>query len=537
MAQVGDTYDIVIVGAGVSGLYSAYKLMNPTTKKPTICVLEKLDRVGGLLKSDLVKIDGYEIKQEEGGMRFYKDSKVYELALELGLKDQIIDFSMGSEKNLNYFRGCRFTDEQAKKDKVWYKLFNTGMSKEEQDKYTLPDYILNGVFNKIRLENKAEQPTTPEEWQDVRLKWSFQGKKLYEWDFEYLLRKCDLSYETITMIAGSLGFKSLFNRNANAGFGFQSNLDFSSSPKFLTLKYGYDQIPLTLREKVVEQGVIVQEQSEVVKLDDEQGGEYPIRIEYNDNTNKPRTIRCRRCILALPKLALQSLASKNNWMNEKPNFPLYINSVISESLTKINLYFETQWWSVLGIDSGPNYTDLKLGTVYIFNPIKDPQERKLADMKKPGSLTIYCDYDKSFYWHSMQSIGGSYLPRDGVKPPENCVLAKKMVVDVALDQLTLLFQEPNFVESMPKNYVPIKIPPPVLATYTHWTEPRFGDSVHAWKVGSDDGIISPGMFSVLGDSIAIVGESYSLVQEWVEGALDQTNSYLSLFQQSMVPKK
>ncbi|KAI6649650.1 hypothetical protein LOD99_6654 [Oopsacas minuta] len=216
-------------------------------------------------------------------------------------------------------------------------------------------------------------------------------------------------------------------------------------------------------------------------------------------------------------------------------FSPYVDSVISESLTKINLYFEKQWWSILGIDSGPNYTDLKLGTVYIFNPIKEPAER-LKAYEDPGSLTIYCDYDNSYYWHSMQSIGKDYQPKDNVKVPLHSVLAKEQVVVVAMDQLAQLFQRSNFKKGSPRDVTPmeplINIPDPVLATYTHWTEPRFGDSCHAWKVFSNDSIVSPGMFNVLGPNIGIIGESYSLVQEWVDGSLTQTNSYLEYLTQS-----
>ncbi|KAI6647679.1 hypothetical protein LOD99_8644 [Oopsacas minuta] len=216
-------------------------------------------------------------------------------------------------------------------------------------------------------------------------------------------------------------------------------------------------------------------------------------------------------------------------------FSPYVDSVISECLTKINLYFKKQWWSILGIDSGPNYTDLQLGTVYIFNPIKEPAER-LKAYEDPGSLTIYCDYDNSYYWQSMQSIGQDYQPKDNVKVPLHSVLAKEQVVAVAMDQLAQLFQRSNFKKGSPRDVTPmeplIEIPDPVLATYTHWTDPRFGDSCHAWKVFSNDSIDSPGMFNVLGPNIGIIGESYSLVQAWVDGSLTETNSYLEYLTKS-----
>jgi protoporphyrinogen oxidase len=67
--------DVLIVGAGVSGLYSAWRLLEQDNKRKVI-VLDRLNRVGGRLDSDLVTIpnpyDDQEtlVKEEEGGMRF-----------------------------------------------------------------------------------------------------------------------------------------------------------------------------------------------------------------------------------------------------------------------------------------------------------------------------------------------------------------------------------------------------------------------------------------------------------------------------------
>ena len=41
--------------------------------------------------------------------------------------------------------------------------------------------------------------------------------------------------------------------------------------------------------------------------------------------------------------------------------------------------------------------------------------------------------------------------------------------------------------------------------------------------GVNDGAVSPAMYSLLGDNIAIIGESYSIAQGWVEGSLMRTN--------------
>ena len=67
----------MIVGGGISGLYCAMKLMQYKQENPnnyenlkSISILEKSDRLGGRLDTDIIKINEKTVKEEEGGMRF-----------------------------------------------------------------------------------------------------------------------------------------------------------------------------------------------------------------------------------------------------------------------------------------------------------------------------------------------------------------------------------------------------------------------------------------------------------------------------------
>lgn len=74
-------YDYLIVGAGISGLYTAYKLQkyNPHAK---ICIIESADYIGGRLYT--ITHDG--LTFDAGGARFNnKQQRILELITELGL--------------------------------------------------------------------------------------------------------------------------------------------------------------------------------------------------------------------------------------------------------------------------------------------------------------------------------------------------------------------------------------------------------------------------------------------------------------------
>ena len=99
--------DVVIVGAGVAGLYCAYRLLKEDPKRRVV-LFDLLNRVGGRLDTDLVRIrdlDGklVAVKDEEGGMRFNQSmTELLALLHELGMDGDIVPFGMGSDDNYDH---------------------------------------------------------------------------------------------------------------------------------------------------------------------------------------------------------------------------------------------------------------------------------------------------------------------------------------------------------------------------------------------------------------------------------------------------
>ena len=192
-SKLKDNTDVLILGAGVSGLYTAYRLLEKDNKRKVV-ILDRLNRTGGRLDSDLVAIkDPYDdkdsiVKEEEGGMRF-EDSMAELMSLfsALNLCKDAVYFPMTT--NRYFFRGHSFTEAESKKNNnaIWGELYDLEPAEQNQS----PGYILNVIYKRILnvngVENVPKKPT-PEFWQKFRLEFTWDGVELYKWQLGGLIR-------------------------------------------------------------------------------------------------------------------------------------------------------------------------------------------------------------------------------------------------------------------------------------------------------------------------------------------------------------
>ena len=155
--------DVVIVGAGVAGLYTAWKLLKDHHDL-RIVIVERLNRTGGRLDTDLIRIKDSTgrdsiVRDEEGGMRFTDEDlmpELYHLIRELGLQDQIVPFPLTNPNNRYYVRGHSFASKDAV-PALWSLLYN--LAPAEQDK--TPGTILSEVYHALLSANDEKPPTIP----------------------------------------------------------------------------------------------------------------------------------------------------------------------------------------------------------------------------------------------------------------------------------------------------------------------------------------------------------------------------------------
>ncbi|MEM7416332.1 MAG: FAD-dependent oxidoreductase [Gemmatimonadota bacterium] len=526
--------DVVIVGAGVAGLYCAWRILTYYPEK-RVLVVDRLNRTGGRLQSDLIDYGGGEVREEEGGMRFVS---AHDLLLRtfaaLDKCPDIVTFPMQdpSGHNRRAYRGRSFTvkGSEADHNAIWGELYNLAPDgSEPRERGVEPAEIISDVYTRVLRENGHDEPPanpTPDFWQRLRLDFTWKGTSLKDWQFWGLLTDMGYSNECVVMLTQTIGFEGPIVDMANAGVALQLLMDFPADPAFYTARAGFAAIPDALADRVEKAGGRIALDTELTAIAQKSDGSYELAFapEWTDRTRAglgvPTTqVHTPEAILAIPSGPLMDLYPNSPALHAVKDTQALLErlrSVVGLPLLKVNLYYERPWWEngSLGIPpftAGPSFTDLAINAVYPFGSIEgDP-------IDGPAALTIYCDYAKINLWRGLQGIPpmfDSEIQRAHSHKPQTIFPASQAVVREVTAQLKLLFD----VDALPE---------PVMTSYQLWTdELETGAAYHQWALGADDRDVIANLIEPL-PGLYTAGEAYSDMQGWVEGALRSAELVLS----------
>jgi monoamine oxidase len=258
--------------------------------------------------------------------------------------------------------------------------------------------------------------------------------------------------------------------------------------------------------------------TEVTSIDSK-GGRFIVNMQRG---KEQVAVSCSQVILALPAAAMQQLQTASPALNALKNprageLQRNIESVISMRLCKINLYYNQAWWrdqiegNVPNIENGGSFTSLPLGSAYAFDPMV------VGDVTGPAALTIYCDFNNTNFWETLQQVGPKFTSplqeEYNHTRPQVMFPASERVVKEATKQLKELFQM-------------ISVPWPVLTSFRLWSgEEQFGYAYHQWARFANDRDVMKTIASPV-KNIFVCNEAFSDDQGWVNGSLRSANIVL-----------
>ena len=314
MNQQSYLYDYVIVGAGISGLYTAYELCKkyPSAK---ICILEATNYIGGRLHS--IKYDG--LIMDSGGARFNTEQhRIISLIKEVGLWDKVIPIS----GDTTYIP---IND-----------LPNTDASMELKDKFpSIDDFIL---FMKNYIKEKKIKRDT------------LINSTILDFAVEHFSKEYPKIKQHLTNIYPY--YSELGVLNAVEGINLFSN-EFSDKTKYYILNGGLEQLADTIYDKLLElkktnkcnidiyKETPLLEISEGLCLRNRQTG-HVITTNKQDKNNDKIKFTANKLILTIPKnkllqikITMNSIKNDNDRIDRIDKLFKNINSVQNEPLYRI----------------------------------------------------------------------------------------------------------------------------------------------------------------------------------------------------------
>jgi monoamine oxidase len=520
-------YDVAIVGGGVSGIYSGWRLLSNlydsailrqwagATGKLRVAVFEASDRIGGRLLSarsphcpDTVC--------EIGGMRYTSEQPIVRSLVENELNlphyQQVVD----EPENIVYLRGkqIRFKDTQDAHhlpyDLDWAERQQL-LAGSKADPSGLIAWAIGQVLPGT-LTAKSSQ-----ELEKYLQTVTVDGTPLYHHGFWNLLARA-MSNEAYELARAMVGY-DILGSNANAVDLIPEVFGFSPNEQFYLLNGGYDAVPWTLQQRFQELGGEVIQNTSLASFDKAalDGGETGVTLQFRKGHDP---VTARAIILAMPRRSLEMLAPKGPVLDpaQAPEVQKLLPSVEPVALYKLFLVYSHPWWQNVGVTQGRSLTDTPVRQCYYWpaNTGTGPAPNTNAP------LMAYNDQLNVDFWAGLTAVREN--PRMFARQTAE-LQAPSNDFEKRLRQNWKEHEAPDeMVSEMHRQLMRMHgvqyAPRPVDAAFMDWSVDPYGAGVHFWNRGYKSWEVLQQMTQpVSGFPCYICGEAYSTVQTWAEGAL------------------
>jgi monoamine oxidase len=519
VAEPGDeVLDVAIVGAGVAGTYTAWRLLcdvPPRDRPPKIAIFEGSDRVGGRLLS--LKPPGMDhLVCELGGMFFTNVFPlVCGLAKRLGLAVQSMP---GSQQDLRYLRRVRLANDAKT---VPYHF-------TDAEKLSSPDALLANAIDALvpgvlRLHGAAL---------DERLRTAtVDGIHLADWGFWNLLyRKMSSEAFAYTSDTNPDDY-SLINWNAADAIRSMQLLNVDGIQVFHATD-GYAGIPQTMAAAVEGAGAAVKAKHRLKRFAME--GDL-VRLELAADSRgwgpaaagRSVTVRARKLVLAMPRRSLE-LLEQTGPVFESAAAQAMLASVTPIPMFKMYSCYATPWWKALGYGpQGYAITDMPLRACMYWGTEGDQPG---ADPGNTHSLllTTLDDMMASSFWAGLRDPhhGPVFAPRAAAVGPALLGALPgsprwRQYADCTTDRIV------REAQRQLSEVHGIDVPEPYAVASMNWNQDPFGGAADFWKIHARSEDVMERMTQpVDGVPVYVCGDSFSRTQGWVEGALESAELML-----------
>ena len=497
-----NTYDTVVVGGGISGLYTAWRLKSNSPGEK-IAVLEATSRFGGRVFS--VKLPGLpDVPADFGAMHYLEDNvSVQSYLIKHVLKMQSKDFpTNSSDPRLPVvLRGKRLTMQQLSNVTEISKVYD--LTDAEKSFYTGPGSLYEYYVHRLvpNYDNATIDP-----WRER----TSDGRFVKDLGWLELAVLANMSDEAMRLIIDSSGYADFWD-NPNAAALAVQHTTFLHASEYKTFPGGMSDIVTSLVSVLKSLGVGLMANAKVSSL-------VKCAALYQLTAAK-RTACGKKVILALPHKALSSfewegLQLSHAWQSVTPVHAM-----------KLYLAYEKPWWREPPTQSksGWLYTNLPIQQVlYLGSQMDHASTGTSAGNTNSLLMAMYCTEQYTTTWESLSRYNASLEIFKGRPNPFATDTTPPVVEEVGrpvtMEMLAVVRKQLAALHGLPLEAVP----EPYTAALVDWPA-----AWHWWKPGANATELSEKVSQLSpSDDVYIVGEAYSNLQGWIQGALSNAEHVL-----------
>lgn len=517
-----EVLDVAVVGGGIAGVYSAWRLMESQKMKgkKNISVFELSDRIGGRLLS--VRPPGMpNTVCELGGMRYLSNQTYVKSLIEHKLRLKTKPQDVDEPNNIAFLRRTHMRlSEMRDSAKIPYDLSwaEQGRSPNELLPFAL-EQLIPGFSNLKGNELKKMLQT-----------YKFEGKYLYQYGFWNLLART-LSREAYQFTTKAGGY-DVTTQNWNAYDTIILNFDFSPGVTYRMLQNGYEEVPHKIAGLFEEKGGKIRKNHKLLSFDDAQKkGKKVTRLIFDTGNGQTKTVYAKSVILAMPRRSLELIEPSGSFLGDTKVQKL-IKTVTPIPLFKVFVAYRYPWWESVGVSKGRSVTDLPLRQCYYWGT-EDSYTQYSDSSRNSVLMATYDDGESVNFWAGLQEMqknkemvelsfsdlfGSLFSPemkqklKQMVNSEDHVLWDAHKAPKAMVDELHRQLKKLHGLKFVPEYY---------SAAYKNWGEDPYGGGVNFWNIGVKSWEVIPKIVQPKKNKkVYICGEAYSNGQGWVEGSLE-----------------
>jgi len=515
--------DIAVVGAGISGIYSAWRLATAdpaslrilgrpvsTGRRLRVTVFEGSQRVGGRLLS--ARAPDLSAICDLGGMRFASSHRrVVSLINELKLPYH--GFYTSHSQNHVLLRGKHLRVSDLNNPALLpYRLTPAEQECVRKDG---PDVLIKCALIEL-LPGLAE--LHGDELFAYLQAAEVYGTPLYQHGLWNLLART-MSSEARSLAQATIGFDEL-GFNWNAVDLLMQYLLHTPDVTFHALDGGYDALPWMLQRKFESAGGQVIHESWLQGLSPLTLQDGSVGVELHFAGECP-AVRARAAILAMPARPLERLLPRFEGLAPKTSvaFSQLLGSVTPDPGFKCFIRYPTAWWKATGVCQGHSLTDLPIRQCWYWT---ESHRQQCGSERGEALIMVYATTPNVAFWGTLGPGNAQTEPltADACRVP-----SKNQDDNARLRENWRTHRAPaELVAEMHRQILALhdvqSAPDPLEAISVNWADDPFAGAWHFWNPGVRSWQVSHQMTQPIDDFPCYVcGEAYSTMQTWVEGAL------------------